>query len=66
MTIEIEQDWIFTFGCNHPHAQNYHVIHGTFEEARQKMVERFGTKWAFQYSSKEKAGVKEFKLKQLF
>ena len=31
----------------------YHVEEGTYEEARQKMVAKYGTDWAFQYSEEE-------------
>lgn len=42
--------WIFTFGCGHEHAGKYVKIHGTFSEARQKMFDKYGEDWAFQYS----------------
>ena len=45
--------WVFTFGSGQEHAGKYVLIQGTFNEARTKMVERYGTKWAFQYSSKD-------------
>ena len=50
--------WVFTFGYGHVHPEtgaklDDHCVRfdGTYEEARAKMVERFGAKWAFQYAS---------------
>ena len=60
-----EQNWIFTFGFNQKHEGYYCIIFGSYENARDRMVEKFGDKWAFQYPSKEAAGVKEFNLKEL-
>lgn len=48
-----ENCWIFTFGCGQEHAGRYVKIYGTYGEARQKMVEKYGSKWAFQYSLQE-------------
>lgn len=48
-----EEFWIFTFGSGQQHAGYYVKIKGTFGEARQKMVERYGLKWGFQYSEEE-------------
>lgn len=45
-----EKTWVFTFGSGHEHEGHYVKIKGTFEEARAKMFERYGTAWAFQYS----------------
>lgn len=45
--------WIFTFGVGQEHGGRYVKIHGTFEEARQKMFDEFGTKWCWQYSENE-------------
>lgn len=45
-----EQWWIFTFGCGQGHAGRYVRIKGSFEEARRKMVDKYGLEWAFQYS----------------
>ena len=42
--------WIFTFGCGSPKAGMATKIFGTYDEARQKMFEIYGDKWAFQYS----------------
>lgn len=45
--------WIFTFGCGQPHYGFYVKIYGSYVEARKKMVEKYGTKWAFQHSAEE-------------
>ena len=45
--------WIFTFGYGQRHAGQYVKIFGTFGEARKKMFDLFGDKWAFQYSELE-------------
>lgn len=45
--------WIFTFGSNQPNAGHYVKFFGTFQEARQQMVDKYGTAWAFQYSEYE-------------
>ena len=59
------KDWYFTFGCGQVHANHYHVINGTFNDAREKMFERFGPKWSMQYESAEAAGVEKYNLKEL-
>lgn len=64
-TTEEIKDWYFTFGCGQAYAGYYHVINGTFSEARDKMFERFGPKWSMQYGSAEDAGVDRFNLKEL-
>lgn len=48
-----DNEWIFTFGCGQEHEGCCVRIKGTYGEARQEMVNRFGMKWAFQYSAKE-------------
>ena len=45
--------WIFTFGCGHTYAGYYVKIKGTYTEARRKMNQKYGIKWAFQYSVDE-------------
>lgn len=45
--------WIFTFGCGQEHAGYYVRVFGTYGEARAKMCEKYGDKWAFQYSAVE-------------
>ena len=59
------KDWYFTFGFGHAYSGHYHVIRGGYGQARYEMFRRFGDKWAFQYDSASKAGVKEYGLKQL-
>ena len=39
--------WIFTFGEGHSHPGYYVKIYGSYGEARMKMVEKYGIKWAF-------------------
>lgn len=45
--------WVFTFrGCD-PQAGHYVKFFGTFQEAREQMLAKYGTAWAFQYSEYE-------------
>ena len=54
---------IFTFGFNHKYPNGYVKVYGKDKsECRDKMFEKYGSKWAFQYDNEEKAGVKEFNL----
>jgi len=59
------KDWYFTFGFGQTYASKYHVVYGTKDEAREKMFERFGSKWAMQYDSAEAAGVDRYKLMEI-
>lgn len=52
-TLPCEQVWIFTFGCGQEHAGHYVKVKGTFHEARNKMIDKYGIKWGFQYSEEE-------------
>ena len=45
--------WYFTFGSGQEHEGHCIKIEGSFESARQKMFDRFGSHWAFQYSEDE-------------
>lgn len=46
--------YYFTFlMSDSPRRMCYHVEEGTYEEARKKMVAKYGTDWAFQYSKEE-------------
>lgn len=45
--------WYFTFGYGHQHEGYCVKIKGNFGEARTKMFEKYGNKWAFQYSEQE-------------
>ena len=65
MTKEKEINWYFTFCGNHKHPNGYIKIHGTFASSREKMFNRFDSKWGFQYPSKEKAGIIQFKLTEI-
>ena len=49
----MENEWIFTFGCGQKYAGKCVRIKGGFNEARQKMHNKFEDKWAFQYSADE-------------
>lgn len=51
--IEDEEEWVFTFGYDQEHAGHYVIFSGTYSEARNKMCEKYGNRWAFQYSKKE-------------
>ncbi len=51
--MEEKQWWTFTFGDGQQHEGMYVKIYGTFESARRKMFEKYGSKWAFQYNEKE-------------
>ncbi len=48
-----EEWWIFTFCNGRQHAGYYVKIRGSYGEAREKMVEKYGLEWAFQYSLEE-------------
>jgi hypothetical protein len=66
----VERDWFFTFGSGHSyHGESleraYVRFHGTWLEARQKMVDAFGKAWSHQYPSEEEAGVGTYGLYEL-
>ena len=49
-------NYYFTFGCgiDDPHRNCYTVIQAeSYNEARDIMFDRFGSKWAFQYEEKD-------------
>lgn len=51
---EVMSDWwIFTFGGGQENEGYYVRVWGTYGTARQKMINKYGLKWAFQYSLKE-------------
>lgn len=58
------EKWYFTFGIGSALGKHFITFHGTYVEARAKMVENFGTHWAFQYSEKEwkKDGISQQRL----
>lgn len=48
------EKYYFTFLMNDtPRHKCYHVEEGSYVEARAKMVDKYGTDWAFQYSEEE-------------
>ncbi len=51
--------WYFTFGNGSILRNNFVVVPGTYDEARTKIAERYGNKWAFQYSQKDFEGQPE-------
>lgn len=51
--LEKPQWYYFTFGCGQMHEGHYVKFFGTYSEAREKMMEQYGTAWAFQYSEDE-------------
>ena len=61
----MEEEWIFTFMQKDERKNNFVIIKGSYGEVRAEMFKRFGDKWAFQYGSKEEAGVDNFNLKEL-
>lgn len=48
-----EKWWIFTFCYGQQHAGFYVKIKGTWKSAREKMIEKYGRDWGFQYSEEE-------------
>lgn len=64
---ENEQKWYFTFCCDDKKSNNFVSFFGTYSEAREEMIRRFGMHWAFQYSEKDFEGQKEeYGLEELF
>jgi hypothetical protein len=61
------KEWVFTFGLGNPFlGDKYVVIRAyTADEAREEMCSYFGTKWAFQYTSREAAGADKYGLREL-
>lgn len=62
MNRESNRDWYFTFGSDHQHPRGYVKIYGTFHTARDEMMRRYGSAWAFQYESARDAGVERYGL----
>jgi hypothetical protein len=47
------KEWIFTFGAGQPNEGHYvRVFANDEDEARQKMIDKYGKRWSFQYSKK--------------
>lgn len=63
--------WIFTFGCGQLHAGKAVKIAGeNFFDARQKMINKYGKEWAFQYSEdnwkrREKDAQRHYKMEEI-
>jgi hypothetical protein len=64
--------YYFTFGFGQVHQNCYTVIKAErVYDARERMVEKFGLQWAFQYSEKEwicdngKTQAEEYNLKEI-
>jgi len=51
----MSEKWIFSFGVGQYYDGMYCSVEGSFFEAHQHMIDRFGTKWSMQY--KEKVGL---------
>ena len=50
----IAKRWYFTFGFDHKYRKGYvEVFAEDSEAARNKMVERYGMEWGFQYNEDE-------------
>jgi hypothetical protein len=67
---EPARDWLFTFGSGHtllgePLDRRYVRIHGTFLEARTRMLALFGRAFCSQYESEAEAGVEQYHLTEL-
>ena len=45
------QQWIFTFGVGQKNEGCCVRVNGTFDEARAKMMFRYGKEWSFQYDA---------------
>ena len=71
MGVAAMSEWIFTFGFGHEDAELgplrscFVRIRGTFNEAREQMVQRFGRNWSMQYKSEEAAGVQKYGLREI-
>lgn len=62
------KEFIFTFcldGPPYPGGCFTAVKAPSYNEARELMVKAFGTSWAFQYESREEAGVDRFGLREI-
>lgn len=53
MEKEQKKWWVFTFGCGQKYEGHYVEFYGTFGQARQQMIKRFGLDWGFQYTREE-------------
>jgi len=57
--------WIFTFMQKQKEKNKYVKVFWNYEIARQKMIDKYWKKWAFQYEDEEKAWVNMFNLELL-
>jgi len=62
----------FTFGFNQKHEGCYHIVDSKdYGEARKEMFEKFGSKWAFQYTEEKwmcengKTQAEEYNLREI-
>lgn len=63
---EEPRDYFFTFGAEIPALEHRFVkIHGTFMEARLRMLSIYSHRWCSQYASAEDAGVERYHLTEL-
>lgn len=51
--MEEKQWYIFTFGYGRQYQNQYVKIYGTYNSARQKMFDKYGSAWSFQYTEEE-------------
>jgi len=63
--VDEKRDWVFTFGVSSKYGGRFVEIHGTWIDARCEMFRAFGRYWAFQYSSREEAGVDKYGLEKM-
>jgi len=49
-----KESWLFSWGYGHEFPNRFIEIEGSYHEAREEMIRRFGLKWAFQYASDRK------------
>lgn len=45
--------WVFTFCIGRKHGGHFVKFDGSYSEARQKMIDKYGLEWAFQYSEED-------------
>jgi len=59
----MNNSWVFTFGCGRDvygskAGTAVRIFASSYGEARKKMCDKYGIKWAFQYSAEEWEGIK--------
>lgn len=60
------KEYIFTFGFGQKYQGCFYVVEAKdADEARDTMINRFGTQWSMQYDSRDAAGVEKFNLKEI-